>query len=185
MKEISDQDIVTWLLTHGKQEHGFRCLMSKYKERMYWHIRKIVVCHEDADDVLQNTFIKVFRSIERFKGDSGLYTWMYRIATNESLTHLKKMKRISAKALDNEELMLSQKLVADTHFEGSVIQETLQNALLTLPTKQRMVFNMKYFDGMKYKEMSEVLETSVGALKASYHHARQKIEAYIKKQEII
>ena len=159
--------------------------MAKYKERLYWHIRKIVVCHEDADDVLQNTFIKVFRSIERFKGDSALFTWMYRIATNESLTHLQKMKKISATALDNEELMLSQKLVADTHFEGDRIQETLQNALLTLPTKQRMVFNMKYFDGMKYTEMSEVLETSVGALKASYYHARQKIEAYIKKQEII
>lgn len=185
MKEISDQDIISWLSTHGKQEHGFRCLMAKYQERLYWHIRKIVVGHEDANDVLQNTFIKVFRSIDRFQGQSALYTWMYRIATNESLTHLQKMKKISAVALDDEEMMLRQKLIAEVHFEGNIIQEILQNALLTLPNKQRMVFNMKYFDNMKYQEISDILDTSVGALKASYHHARQKIEAYIKKQEII
>ena len=185
MKEQSDQDILKWMTTQGQQEKGFRCLLSKYQERLYWHIRKIVVSHEDADDVLQNTFIKVYRGIDRFQGQSALYTWMYRIATNESLTHLQKMKRISAGAIDDEALLLHNKLVAEKHFDGNIIQETLQKALLTLPAKQRMVFNMKYFDNMKYQEISEILETSVGALKASFHHARQKIETYIKNSEII
>ena len=161
------------------QEKAYRELMSLYKERLYWHIRKIVLIHDDADDVLQNTFIKIFNNISRFKGDSKLYSWMYRIATNESLTHLKKkssLNKIDSETLQNQ---LVEKLEADVYFDGDEIQFKLQKALATLPQKQKLVFNMKYFDHMKYDDISEILETSVGALKASYHHARKKIEAYL------
>ncbi|MCD6544551.1 MAG: RNA polymerase sigma factor [Flavobacteriaceae bacterium] len=156
--------------------------MLLYKERLYWHIRKIVLIHDDADDVLQNTFIKIFNNISKFKGDSKLYSWMYRIATNESLTHLK--KKASLHKINNETLQnqLVEKLEADVYFDGDEIQLKLQKALATLPQKQRLVFNMKYFDHMKYDDISEVLETSVGALKASYHHARKKIEAYLTRE---
>ncbi|RLD80127.1 MAG: RNA polymerase subunit sigma-70 [Bacteroidetes bacterium] len=153
--------------------------MSLYKERLYWHIRKIVLIHDDADDVLQNTFLKIFNNISKFKGDSKLYSWMYRIATNESLTHLKKkssLNKIDSETLQNQ---LVEKLEADVYFDGDEIQFKLQKALATLPQKQKLVFNMKYFDHMKYDDISEILETSVGALKASYHHARKKIEAYL------
>ncbi len=161
------------------QEKAYRELMSLYKERLYWHIRKIVLIHDDADDVLQNTFLKIFNNISKFKGDSKLYSWMYRIATNESLTHLK--KKASLNKIDNETLQnqLVEKLEADVYFDGDEIQFKLQKALATLPKKQKLVFNMKYFDHMKYDDISEILETSVGALKASYHHARKKIEAYL------
>lgn len=161
------------------QEKAYRELMSLYKERLYWHIRKIVLIHDDADDVLQNTFLKIFNNISKFKGDSKLYSWMYRIATNESLTHLK--KKASLNKIDHETLQnqLVEKLEADVYFDGDEIQFKLQKALATLPQKQKLVFNMKYFDHMKYDDISEILETSVGALKASYHHARKKIEAYL------
>ena len=164
------------------QEKAYRELMLLYKERLYWHIRKIVLIHDDADDVLQNTFIKIFNNISKFKGDSKLYSWMYRIATNESLTHLK--KKASLHKINNETLQnqLVEKLEADVYFDGDEIQLKLQKALATLPQKQRLVFNMKYFDHMKYDDISEVLETSVGALKASYHHARKKIEAYLTRE---
>jgi len=161
------------------QDASFRELMSLYKERLYWHIRKIVLIHDDADDVLQNTFIKVFRNIKQFKGDSKLYSWMYRIATNESLTHLKKKSKqynIDSETLQNQ---MVEKLEADVYFDGDEIQLKLQKALATLPKKQQLVFNMRYFDNMKYDDISEILETSVGALKASYHHARKKIETYL------
>ena len=161
------------------QEKAYRKLMSLYKERLYWHIRKIVLIHDDADDILQNTFIKIFNNISKFKGNSKLYSWMYRIATNESLTHLK--KKASLNKVDSETLQnkLIEKLEADVYFDGDEIQLKLQKALATLPQKQKLVFNMKYFDHMKYDDISEILETSVGALKASYYHARKKIEAYL------
>jgi len=161
------------------QEKAYRELITLYKERLYWHIRKIVISHEDADDILQNTFIKVFKNIEKFKGDSKLYSWMYRIATNESITHLNKSAKLNR--IDNETLQnqLVEKLEADVYFDGDEIQLKLQKALAKLPQKQQLVFNMKYFDNMKYDDISEILETSVGALKASYHHARKKIEAFL------
>ena len=161
------------------QEKAYRELITLYKERLYWHIRKIVISHEDADDVLQNTFIKVFKNIKKFKGDSKLYSWMYRIATNESITHLNKIAKLNK--IDNETLQnqLVEKLEADVYFDGDEIQLKLQKALATLPQKQQLVFNMKYFDNMKYDDISEILGTSVGALKASYHHARKKIEAFL------
>ncbi|MCK4561272.1 MAG: RNA polymerase sigma factor [Flavobacteriaceae bacterium] len=153
--------------------------MGLYKERLYWHIRKIVIIHDDADDVLQNTFIKIFKNIGKFKGDSKLYSWMYRIATNESITHLNKKANLNR--IDNETLQnqLVENLEADVYFDGDEIQLKLQKALATLPQKQQLVFNMKYFDNMKYDDISEILGTSVGALKASYHHARKKIEFFL------
>ncbi|RZN80278.1 MAG: RNA polymerase sigma factor [Winogradskyella sp.] len=172
-------DLITRLKDTANKDTAFRELLSLYKERLYWHIRKIVISHDDADDVLQNTFIKVFRSIDKFKGDSKLYSWMYRIATNESITHINKnAKRLK---ISNEEVQTNaiNNLTADVYFEGDEIQLKLQKAIATLPYKQQMVFNMKYFDDMKYKEISEVLETSEGALKASYHIAVKKIESFL------
>lgn len=161
------------------QEKAFRELVSTYKERLYWHIRRMVIDHADADDVLQNTFIKIFRSIHNFKGDSKLYSWMYRIATNEAITFIN--KRAKKAGISSEEIQeqLVNNLKADVYFEGEEIQLKLQQAIATLPQKQQLVFTMKYFDDMKYQEISDVLETSVGALKASYHHAVKKIEQFL------
>lgn len=159
---------------------AFEELINTYKERLYWHIRRIVLDHDDADDVLQNTFIKVFQNIGGFKGDSKLYSWMYRIATNESLTFLKqKSKKLG---VDNEELYekMALRLQSDVYFDGDEIQIKLQQAIATLPEKQKLVFNMKYFQELKYEEISEILDTSVGGLKASYHLAIKKLENYLK-----
>jgi len=176
LKEIA---FIEKLKNPETQEASFRELMSLYKERLYWHIRKIVINHDDTDDVLQNTFLKVFKNISKFKGESKLYSWMYRIATNESITHLN--KKVTLNRIDNETLQsqLVNNLEADVYFDGDEIQLKLQKALATLPQKQQLVFNMKYFDNMKYDDISEILGTSVGALKASYHHARKKIEAFL------
>ena len=180
---IAEQDLVAELQNAATQAQAFEVLVNTYKERLYWHIRRIVLDHNDADDVLQNTFIKVFRSIDGFKGESKLYSWMYRIATNESLTFLK--QRARKLGITNEALHESriENLHADVYFEGDAIQLKLQQALATLPEKQKLVFNMKYFQEMKYDEISEILETSVGGLKASYHLAVKKIEAYLKEAD--
>ena len=163
------------------RDAAFRELMTLYKERLYWHIRKIVISHDDADDVLQNTFIKVYKNIKNFKGESKLFSWMYRIATNESITHINhNAKRLH---ITNEEVQnhAVNNLQSDVYFEGDAIQLKLQQAIATLPQKQQIVFNMKYFDDLKYKDMSHILETSEGALKASYHLAVKKIETYLTK----
>lgn len=161
------------------KDAAFRELLSLYKERLYWHIRKIVISHDDADDVLQNTFIKVYRNIDKFKGDSKLYCWLYRIATNESITHINKnAKRMQISNEEHQKLAIDN-LKADVYFEGDEIQLKLQNAIASLPQKQQLVFNMKYFDDLKYKEIAEILETSEGALKASYHIAVKKIESFL------
>ncbi len=178
--EISDDDILLWLKTPGQQEKGFRALVSKYSERLYWHIRKMVIEHEDANDVLQNTFLKTFRGIEKYKGNAALYTWLYRIATNESLTFLEKLKRRKTVNIDDAANTLDRQLKSEAYYEGDHIQRTLQLAIATLPDKQKMVFNMRYFDNMKYEDISQILQTSVGALKASYHHAKNKIEEYVR-----
>ena len=159
---------------------AFRELVTLYKERLYWHIRNMVKDHDDSDDILQNTFIKIFNNIHSFKGDSQLYSWMYRIATNESLTFLNnKSKRVH---LNSEELQknLIENLESDVYFEGDEIQLKLQKAIAILPEKQQLVFNMKYFQELKYREMSSILGTSEGALKASYHIAVKKIEEFLK-----
>jgi len=161
------------------QERAFLELMSLYKERLYWHIRRIVLNHDDADDVLQNTFIKVYKNIDSFKEESKLYSWIYRIATNESITFIN--KRAKENHLDIVDLYdkMANDLYNDPLFEGDEIQFMLQKAVATLPQKQQLVFKMKYFDEMKYQEMSEILDTSIGALKASYFHAVKKIEEII------
>ncbi len=175
----NEQQLIAELIDKHSQDKAFKELMSLYKERLYWHIRKIVISHDDADDVLQNTFIKVYRNIDKFNAESKIYSWMYRIATNESITFIN--KRAKTQNIDTNELQdkMIQKLESDVYFDGDEIQLKLQKAIATLPQKQQLVFNMKYFDAMKYQDMSEILETSVGALKASYHHAVKKIEKFI------
>jgi RNA polymerase sigma-70 factor, ECF subfamily len=174
-----EEQLVIELQTASSRENAFRELMMLYKERLYWHIRKIVISHDDSDDVLQNTFIKVYKNIDKFKGDSKLYSWMYRIATNEAITHLNKnAKRYNMSSQEMQSKAVNN-LTSDVYFEGDAIQLKLQKAIATLPQKQQLVFNMKYFEDMKYKDMADVLETSEGALKASYHLATKKIEAYL------
>lgn len=162
------------------REKGFTYIIQKYQERLYWHIRRLVIDHEDANDVLQNVFIKVWKNLEGFREDAQLFTWLYKIATNESLTFLEQQKRKSAVSLSDVETGLSNKLRADSQFDANKLEWKLQRAILNLPEKQRVVFNLRYYDEMPYEEMSRVLETSEGALKASYHHAVKKIEEFIK-----
>ena len=177
---IAEETLVKELKQQATQSKAFEVLVDTYKQRLYWHIRRIVLDHDDADDVLQNTFIKVFRNIEGFKGDSKLYSWMYRIATNESLQFLKsKSRKLGITGSDMQEQMANN-LRADVYFDGDEIQLQLQQALARLPEKQKLVFNMKYFDGLKYHEISEILDTSIGALKTSYHLAVKKIERFLK-----
>ncbi len=176
---MEEQLLIAQLQDSRTVEAAFRILMLQYKERLYWHIRKIVLNHDDTDDLLQETFIKIYKNIGSFKGDSKLYSWIYRIATNESITFLQKkahVLRIDDEALQSK---MVENLQSDVYFEGNDIQIKLQKAIALLPEKQRIVFNMRYFDEIKYEDLSEILETSVGALKASYHHAAKKIEEYI------
>ncbi|PKG51354.1 RNA polymerase sigma factor [Olleya sp. 1-3] len=179
---MSDNEtiIVQQLQSDKDKNAAFKSLISLYKERLYWHIRHIVKSHDDADDVLQNTFIKVFKNINNFKGDSKLYSWLYRIATNEALTLLKRNAKL--KDINNQDIqdLTINNLQSDVYFEGDAIQLKLQKAIATLPEKQQLVFNMKYFQDLKYSQLSEILDTSEGALKASYHLASKKIEAYLK-----
>ena len=164
------------------KEKAFRELIYLYKKRLYWHIRKIVISHDDADDVLQNTFIKIFRNIDTFNQQSKLYSWIYRIATNESITFINKRAKERKEDISDYQQELVSTLTNDNLFTGDEIQLILQKAIATLPEKQKLVFNMKYFDELKYDEMSDILDTSVGALKASYHHARKKIESILVNQ---
>ncbi|HXB40202.1 MAG TPA: sigma-70 family RNA polymerase sigma factor [Bacteroidia bacterium] len=158
----------------------FEAIVKKHQKRLYWHVRKIVIDHDDADDVLQNTFIKAWKALENFKEESQLYTWLYRIATNEALGFLRQKQRMNTTSIHPIEYQLSKSLEGDVYFKGNEIELKLQQAILTLPEKQRIVFNMRYFDEMPYEEMSGVLETSVGALKASFHHAAKKVEGFLK-----
>ncbi|THD67447.1 sigma-70 family RNA polymerase sigma factor [Robertkochia marina] len=177
---MKNETLFTELKDKATRDRAFSHLVQEYQQRLYWHIRRMVLNHDDADDVLQNTFIKVYRNIENFRGDSAVYSWMYRIATNEALNFLK--KQANRYRVTNEELRerMVNNLVADTYFEGGEIELQLQKALATLPEKQLLVFNMRYYQDMKYEDMSEILDTSVGALKASYHHAVKKLQHYLK-----
>lgn len=176
-----EAQLIEQLKSDTHKEKAFKALITLYKERLYWHIRNIVKSHDDTDDVLQNTFIKIYKNIHNFKGDSKLYSWMYRIATNESITFINKnAKRLQITNEEVQQLAINN-LTSDVYFEGNDIQLKLQKAIATLPEKQQLVFNMKYFEDIKYKDMSEILETSEGALKASYHIAVKKIEAYLTK----
>jgi len=158
---------------------GFRLLVETYSQKLYWHIRRLVILHEDADDALQNTFINVWKSIGNFRSESSLYTWLYTIATNEALSLINKRKRNSSISIDDLGSYFESSHEGSTWFDGDEAQLKLQNAILKLPEKQRIVFNLKYYDEMTYDEMSKVLKTSEGALKASYHHAVIKIEKMI------
>lgn len=177
---IAEESLINELKQLETQAKAFEVLVNTYKERLYWHIRRIVLNHDDTDDVLQNTFIKVYKNINGFKGESKLYSWMYRIATNEALTFLKqKSNKLGISNSELQDKMVSN-LQADVYFEGDEIQLKLQKAIATLPEKQKLVFNMKYYQEMKYEEISEILNTSVGGLKASYHLAVKKVESYLK-----
>jgi RNA polymerase sigma factor (sigma-70 family) len=174
-----DMELLRQFRIPESKEKAFTSIIKKYQEKLYWHIRRMVLDHEDANDVLQNVFIKVWNGLENFREDAQLYTWLYRIATNECLTFLDQQKKKSAISFDDVEGTLSNKLHADKHFDASKLEWKLQLAIQKLPEKQRLVFNLRYYDEMPYEEMSKVLETSEGALKASYHHAVKKIEEFI------
>ena len=161
------------------RNYGFNLLVREYQERVYWHVRKMVIDHDDADDLVQEIFVKVWKNLDSFREDAKLFTWIYRIATNECLTFLKRKKRKFFVPINDVQGELSAKLENEPGISGDEIQLKLQKALLTLPDKQRMVFNMKYFDDLKFKEIAEITKTSEGALKANYHHAVKKIEEFI------
>lgn len=179
MTDYTDKELLNLFRTEDKKHFAFNSLVRRYQERIYWHIRKLVINHDDTDDVVQNTFLKVWNGLEDFRESSQFYTWLYRIATNEALTFLNQKKRKFFLPIVDYERQLSSSLEADEHFNGDELQLKLQKAILSLPEKQRVVFNLKYYDEMKYEDMAEVLETSVGALKASYHHAVKKIEKFL------
>ncbi len=179
MSEILEKQI-TDLISRGDFDKAFGLIMSGFKERLYWHIRNMIISHDDTDDILQNTFIKIWRYLPKFEGRSQVYSWAYRIATNETLSFIEQKKRKPTESLDKEESYLANSLMADEYFDGDYAEALFREAVQSLPEKQRLVFNMKYFQEMKYSEISTVLETSVGALKASYHHAVKKVEAFVK-----
>ena len=181
MQQYSDEEILSLYRDEQSRNMALHHLIQKYQQKLYWHIRKIVISHDDTDDVLQNTFIKTWKGLAGFKEESQLYTWLYRIATNESLTFLKQKQRANTTSIHPIEYQLSKSLESDTFFSGDEIQLKLQKAILTLPEKQRLVFNMRYYDETPYEQMSAILDTSVGALKASYHIAAKKIEEFLTK----
>ncbi|WP_286778241.1 MULTISPECIES: RNA polymerase sigma factor [Sphingobacterium] len=176
---MDDALIIAKFAEESTREEAFRLLLKKYQQKIYWHVRRMVIDHDDADDVVQDIFVKVWKNLGNFREDSQLYTWLYRIATNECITFLNKKKQKQNVSLDDDTTAYLAETLADgNYFNGDKAQMKLQQALLTLPEKQKLVFNMKYFEDMKYEEISELLGTSVGALKASYHLAVKKIEAF-------
>ncbi|MFZ5551533.1 MAG: RNA polymerase sigma factor [Bacteroidota bacterium] len=179
MSEYTDKELLDLLHNGDNPHYAFNLLVRKYQRKLYHTIRRIIIDHDDTNDVLQNTFIKAWNGIKNFREESQLFTWLYRIATNESITFLNKQKRNLHQSIEDHFNSISTGEHGETTEGGKEIQEKLQKAILTLPEKQRIVFNMKYYDEMKYEDMAVVLETSVGALKASYHHAVKKIEDYL------
>jgi RNA polymerase sigma factor (sigma-70 family) len=179
-EEIDDSELLAQFRIESTRNMAFHMLVTKYQKRVYWQVRRIIIDHDDANDVVQNVFIKVWKNLDGFKETSKLYTWLFRIATNESLTFLKQKRAPLYVPFENVERGLTRKLADDNYFKAEEIEKKLQNAILILPEKQRIVFNMRYYDETPYEEMSEILETSVGALKASYHHAVKKIEDFLK-----
>lgn len=180
----TDQDILRKFKEAGRQQEAFQLLIETYQERIYSIVRKMVIDHDDADDVVQETFIKVWRNLAKFQGESQLYTWLYRIATNECLRFLQKKKKHALLPLGDANLELIEQVDRTPSLDGDEIQRRLQKALLQLPDKQRLVFNLKYFEDLKYNTIAEITGTSVGSLKASYHLAVKKIEAYLQHQTI-
>lgn len=175
-----EKEFIKELLNPKTQNQAFKKLLQEYQKPLYNHIRTIVLNHDDTDDVLQNTFVKVFQYLNKFKGESKLFSWIYRIATNEALTFLNQKAKINGVTSETLQNKTIDNLKADVYFDGNEIQIKLQKAIASLPEKQQLVFKMKYFEELKYEEISEILGTSVGALKASYHHAVKKIETFVK-----
>lgn len=180
---FNEREVLALLQDQETQKRGFELIVAQYSEQLYWQIRRMVLCHEDANDILQNTFIKAWINIDYFRAEAKLSTWLYRIALNECLTFLSKQRNTNTVTIDDPEASVIEKLEGDPYFSGDRIQMLLQKALMTLPEKQRMVFNLKYYQEMKYEDMSEIFGTSVGALKASYHHAVKKIEKYLEEAD--
>ena len=181
MAEYSDEELLDLLRNGSNPDYAFNLLVRKYQERIYFSVRRMVICHQDADDVVQNILIKIWKNLETFREDSKLFTWIYRIAMNESISFLKSKRLRSFVSLDSQEAAMLRSLNDDNYFDGDHVQKKLQEAIVRLPTKQRMVFNMRYYDDMSYDEMSDILGTSVGALKASYHFAAKKVAEFVTK----
>ncbi len=177
VEQVNDSMLVASFKNEKLKEASYTQLVRKYQERLYWHIRRMVVEHEDTNDILQNVFIKVWRNLADFREESNLYTWLYRIATNETLTWIEQKKRHASVSISGDENIFAQKLVAQKDYDPNKIEWKLQQAILTLPERQRLVFNLRYYDEMPYDQMAKMLDTSAGALKASYHHAVKKVEA--------
>mgnify|MGYP003500466006 FL=1 len=177
---MTDKEIIE-LYNCGRREESFRGIVDAYTERLYWHVRRFLCSHEDTNDLLQDIFIKIWTALDSFRGESRLYTWIYRIATNEVLNHLRKQKFRSYLSFESASATLEKKIDEDPHFNGNDLQRELHKSIQRLPEKQRIVFNLRYFDELKYEEISEITGTSVGALKASYHHAYNKIKDDLQK----
>lgn len=181
MNKYNEKEVIALLQDSQRQREAFECIVKEYSEQLYWQIRRMVLTHDDANDILQNTFIKAWLNIDYFRGEAKMSTWLYRIALNECLTFLNKQRANNHLSIDESNIEMIQKLESDPYFDGDETQKAFLKAVQTLPEKQRIVFNLKYFKEMKYEEISEIIGTSVGALKASYHHAVKKIEAYLEK----
>ncbi len=177
--EFTDSELLEKFRDENTKHYAFNLLVRQYQQRLYWHVRRILLDHEDSNDAIQNVFIKVWNNLGNFRGDSQLFTWLYSIATNEALTALRKRKRRYFISFDSIEYEMAEKLASDPLFSGDKIQLKLQQAVVRLPPQQRLIFNMKYFEGMKYEQIAEILGLTVGALKASYHHAVKKISKYV------
>lgn len=180
MQAITDDKLVELLKISSNKEEVFTLIVCTYSQRLYAHIRRMVIIHEEADDILQDVFLKAWTKLDSFEGRSQLYTWLYRIATNACLEYLDKKKRRGAYQSHFDPSEMANMLKADSYFCGNKAELKLQQAIQTLPAKQRLIFNMKYFDHMKYDQISDILGTSTGALKAGYHHAVKKIELFLK-----
>jgi len=181
MKPFSENEIVEQLRNPDTRRKAFTRVVEEYSEKLYWLIRKMVLSHDDANDILQNAFLKAWSNLDNFRGEAKLFTWMYKIALNETITFLNRQRAINSVSIDDADVFMLERLTGDEYFDGDALQLKFEEAILTLPEKQRIVFQMKYHEEMKYEDMSEILGTSVGALKASYHHATKKIEAFLTK----
>lgn len=180
MDNYNEREIIALLQDSTRQREAFECIVKEYSEQLYWQIRRMVVSHDDANDILQNTFIKAWMNIDYFRGEAKMSTWLYRIALNECLTFLNKQRASNQLSIDDPHIEMIEKLETAPYFDGDETQKIFLKAVHALPEKQQMVFNLKYFKEMKYEEISEILGTSIGALKASYHHAVKKIEKFLK-----
>ena len=180
MDNYNEREIIALLQDASRQREAFECIVKEYSEQLYWQIRRMVLSHDDANDILQNTFVKAWMNIDYFRGDAKMSTWLYRIALNECLTFLNKQRANAQLSIDDIQAEMANKLETDPYFDGDETQKIFLNAVHSLPEKQQMVFNLKYFKEMKYEEISEILGTSIGALKASYHHAVKKIVNFLK-----